>query len=170
MAMSIRTSSPTYGAYFPALKSVRLLTLASPAYLAQHGTPRSPNELRHHECLNYSELLSPTVWTYPSADQLHPSVPVQGRIMANNGTALMQAAAQGMGITRQPDFIAEAFLERGDVVSILTEFEPPPMGIFAVLPSNRYISHRVRVLMDFLSQALQTSQACGNAHNRFISP
>ena len=79
--------------------------------------------------------------------------------MANNGTALMQAAAQGMGITRQPDFIAEAFLERGDVVSILTEFEPPPMGIFAVLPSNRYIPHRVRVLMDFLSQALQTSQA-----------
>jgi DNA-binding transcriptional LysR family regulator len=85
--------------------------------------------------------------------------PVHGRIMANNGTALMQAAAQGMGITRQPDFIAEAFLERGDVVSILTEFEPPPMGIFAVLPSNRYIPHRVRVLMDFLSQALQTSQA-----------
>jgi DNA-binding transcriptional LysR family regulator len=160
MDLSIRiTGTAASGDIMRQLGTCRLLTLASPAYLAQHGTPRSPNELRHHECLNYSELLSPTVWTYPSADQLHPSVPVHGRIMANNGTALMQAAAQGMGITRQPDFIAEAFLERGDVVSILTEFEPPPMGIFAVLPSNRYIPHRVRVLMDFLSQALQTSQA-----------
>jgi DNA-binding transcriptional LysR family regulator len=171
MDLSIRiTGTAASGDIMRQLGTCRLLTLASPAYLAQHGAPRSPDELRHHECLNYSELLSPTVWTYPVTGQMQPSVPVHGRIMANNGTALMLAAAQGMGITRQPDFIAEGFLERGEVVPILSDFEPPPMGIFAVLPSNRYIPHRVRVLMDFLSLALQSNQASVDASKSVTSP
>ena len=75
--------------------------------------------------------------------------------MANNGTALMQAAARGLGVTRQPDFIAAPFLARGEVVKLLADFDAEPLGIYAVLPSNRYIPHRVKVLMEFLAQALQ---------------
>jgi DNA-binding transcriptional LysR family regulator len=136
------------------LGTCRILTLASPAYLALHGTPRSPVELRHHACLAYSVDLSPSIWTYPVAGR-EERVPVHSRITANNGTALVQAAARGLGITRQPDFIAEPFLARGEVVPVLTAFESVPLGIFAVLPSNRYIPHRVKVLMDDLAQALQ---------------
>jgi DNA-binding transcriptional LysR family regulator len=80
---------------------------------------------------------------------------VRGRIRANNGLALTQAAAQGMGITRQPDFIAEPFLARGEVVELLQDFAPPPLGIYAVLPSNRYIPHRVNVLIEHLAKALR---------------
>jgi DNA-binding transcriptional LysR family regulator len=79
---------------------------------------------------------------------------VRGRIQANNGLALVQAAAQGMGITLQPDFMAEPFLQKGEVVEILRDFEPPPLGIYAVLPSNRYIPHRVNVLIEHLSDFL----------------
>jgi DNA-binding transcriptional LysR family regulator len=46
-------------------------------------------------------------------------------------------------------------LARGEVVKLLSEFDVEPLGIYAVLPSNRYIPHRVKVLMDFLAQALQ---------------
>jgi len=136
------------------LGTCRLMTLASPAYLDVHGAPRSPDALRHHECLAYSVDLSPSSWVYPAGGR-EVRVPVRSRIMANNGTALMQAAARGLGVTRQPDFIAAPFLARGEVVKLLSEFDAEPLGIYAVLPSNRYIPHRVKVLMDFLAQALQ---------------
>jgi len=50
--------------------------------------------------------------------------------------------------------LAAPFLQSGQVVEILADFAPPPLGIYAVLPSNRYIPHRVAVLMDFLAKAL----------------
>jgi DNA-binding transcriptional LysR family regulator len=76
------------------------------------------------------------------------------RLQANNGDALMQAAAQGLGITMQPDFIVDDYLANGAVEAILEGFAPPPLGIHAMLPSNRYLPHRVRVLIDFLATRL----------------
>ncbi|MFM6992065.1 MAG: LysR substrate-binding domain-containing protein, partial [Rhodoferax sp.] len=83
---------------------------------------------------------------------------VCGRWTANNGVALMQAAAQGMGISLQPDFLAQPFLQRSEVVEILHDFESPALGIYAVLPSNRYIPHRVAVLMDYLAGVLSDAE------------
>jgi DNA-binding transcriptional LysR family regulator len=152
--LSIRiTAQLASGDILRKLGSCQLLTLAAPAYLHLHGTPRTPDELRHHACLAYSVDLSPGAWVYPVQGR-DERVPVRSRIMANNGTALMQAAARGLGITRQPDFIAQPFLARGEVVPVLAAFDAAPLGIYAVLPSNRYIPHRVKVLMDFLAQAV----------------
>ncbi len=139
------------------LGECRLLTLASPGYIAQHGQPRRPEELRHHECLIYASDTAISHWTYLSKGQTL-QVPVRGRIVANNGAALTEAAARGMGITRQPDFIAAPFLARGQVQAILQKFENAPLGIYAVLPSNRYIPHRVSVLIEHLARVLGTSK------------
>jgi DNA-binding transcriptional LysR family regulator len=128
----------------------RLLTLASPGYLSEHGEPTHPEQLRHHDCLVYSMTAKSATWPFQMDGQVQV-LPVRGRIQANNGLALVQAAAQGMGITVQPDFIAEPFLQRHEVVEILQPFQAPPLGIYAVLPSNRYIPHRVNVLMDHLA-------------------
>ena len=136
----------------------RLLTLASPGYLSEHGAPSHPEQLRHHECLVYSMNMNTATWPYrvagsvgDPADLQVQSFAVRGRMRANNGLALVQAAAQGMGIALQPDFIAEPFLQRHEVVEILQPFEAPPLGIYAVLPSNRYIPHRVNVLIEHLA-------------------
>lgn len=135
------------------LGECRLLTLASPAYLREHGEPRHPNDLRHHECLIYASDSTTNTWPY--RESKNPlQVAVRGRIVANNGIALAEAAARGMGIARQPDFIAAPYLERKKVRSILENFESEPLGIYAVLPSNRYVPHRVRVLMDYLVERL----------------
>lgn len=138
------------------LGSCRLLTLASPAYLSEHGALGHPEQLRHHECLIYGQTSKAATWPYLVDAQLQ-HVPVRGRIQANNGLALVQAAAQGMGITVQPDFIAEPFLQRQEVLEILQNFEAPPLGIYAVLPSNRYIPHRVNVLIEHLAAFLHTA-------------
>jgi DNA-binding transcriptional LysR family regulator len=136
------------------LGQCQLLTLASPEYLAQHGEPRHPSDLRHHECLIYASDNATTQWAYREGTQ-GLQVPVRGRIVANNGSALTEAAARGMGITRQPDFIAAPYLAQARVKAVLQDFEIAPLGIYAVLPSNRYIPHRVSVLIEHLAQTLQ---------------
>jgi DNA-binding transcriptional LysR family regulator len=130
-----------------------LRTVASPAYLAKHGTPTHPQELLHHECLLYASTSS-AQWAFSINGEVK-AVAVRGRLIANNGLALLAANAAGMGISVQPDFLAEPFLVRQEVVEILAGFAPPPLGIYAVLPSNRYIPHRVAVLIDYLAHALR---------------
>ena len=135
------------------LGTSRLLTVASPQYLAQHSRPMHPRDLANHACLVYSQEFQSTTWTYGfKTTETH--VTVRPRLAANNGDALLQAAAQGLGITRPPDFIAQPFLDNGSVVQVLKDFEPEPLGIYAVLPSNRYVPHRISVLIDFLAKAL----------------
>jgi DNA-binding transcriptional LysR family regulator len=131
----------------------QLLTVASPTYLAQHSRPAHPRDLAHHACLVYSQDFQSTTWTY-GTKKGPVSVPIRPRLAANNGEALLQAAAQGLGVTRPPDFMAQPYLDNGSVVPVLSDFAPEPLGIYAVLPSNRYIPHRVSVLINFLATTL----------------
>ena len=134
----------------------RLIAVASPDYLAQHGRPAHPSELSAHICLGYSAKANHRPLAF-MIDGTMQNVHVPFRLQANNGDALTEAAAQGLGITVQPDFIVDDYLARGVVVPVLEAFEAPPLGIHAVLPSNRYLPHRVRVLIDFLAAELGRS-------------
>ena len=127
--------------------------IASPNYLARYGRPKHPSELAHHECLGYTTSGNQQLWQFEIDGNL-AGFPIRARINANNGEALTEAAAQGLGITCQPDFIFEDYLANGRVEEILTDFSLPELGIYAMLPSNRQIPHRVRVLIDFLAGQL----------------
>jgi len=135
--------------------SIRLYAVASPDYLARHGRPRHPAELIHHECLGYAVSGNAQQWQFTFDGQLQ-AFPVRSRIQANNGDVLVEAAARGMGITLQPDFIVEAALATGLVEPVLEDFPRPELGIHALLPGNRHVPHRVRVLMDFLAAGLSS--------------
>jgi DNA-binding transcriptional LysR family regulator len=136
------------------LGTCRLCVVASPEYLARHGRPAHPAELKHHECLNYTGVPNNSTWLFQVEGRPAP-VAVRSRLSANNGDALMAAAAAGMGIALQPDFIVAPFLAAGTVEAILESFAPPPLGIHVLLPSNRYLPYRVRVFIDFLAARLQ---------------
>ncbi len=114
--------------------------------------------MRQHECLIYARESGVSTWTYREGEQ-PLQVPVRGRIVANNGVALTEAAARGMGLAQQPDFIAAPFLDSGHVQRVLRRYEPAPLGIYAVLPSNRYIPHRVSVLIEHLARVLGPKRA-----------
>lgn len=131
----------------------RMRVLASPDYLSRHGQPAHPAELAHHVCLGYTNAGAATTWQFVVDGQLE-SFPIRSRINANNGDVLTEAAAQGLGIACQPDFIAGSFIAAGRVVEILVDYPGPELGIYAMLPSNRHIPYRVRVLMDFLAARL----------------
>lgn len=130
--------------------SITMQTLASPEYLARYGKPLHPAELAQHECLAYNSPGTSSSWVY-RVDGQWKNFTVPARISAGNGEALTEAAAHGLGITVQPDFIAEPYLAAGRVVRLLEAFDLPELGLYAILPGNRQIPHRVRVLMDFLA-------------------
>ena len=134
--------------------AIQMYAIAAPAYLAEHGPPRHPSELAHHECLSYITVGSQQSWTF-EIDGIATAFPIRARLHANNGEALTAACAQGMGIALQPDFIAADALAAGEVVPILQDFRVPALGIYAMLPSNRQVPYRVRVLMDFLAERLR---------------
>lgn len=131
----------------------RMRVLALPDYLSRHGQPAHPAELAHHVCLGYTNAGAATTWQFVVDGQLE-NFPIRSRINANNGDVLTEAAAQGLGIACQPDFIAGSFIAAGRVVEILVDYPGPELGIYAMLPSNRHIPYRVRVLMDFLAARL----------------
>lgn len=133
--------------------SARMQVVAAPKYLARHGRPQHPSELAHHECLGYTSAGTALAWPFMINGQTE-SIAVRSRINANNGDVLTEAAAQGLGITCQPDFIVDSYLAAGRVEEILASFPMPELGIYAMLPSNRHVPYRVRALMDYLAQSL----------------
>lgn len=133
------------------LSSSRMVVIASPDYLDRHGEPTHPAELAGHECLNYT--LSGSAWQF-LVDGQSRSFAVHGRLQANNGDVLLAATTMGMGITCQPTFIAAEALAAGSVRQILGDFPMPELGIYAMLPGNRHVPHRVRMLIDFLASRL----------------
>jgi DNA-binding transcriptional LysR family regulator len=139
------------------LGSCRLFTVASPDYLKQYGRPSHPSELINHECLGYTLTASGMSWGFMVEGHLETFY-IRSRIKANNGDALTEAAARGLGITRQPDFIVDDYLATGQVETILNEFNAAVLGIYAILSSNRYVPHRVRVLLDFLANRLSENK------------
>ena len=139
------------------LGSCRLFTVASPDYLKQYGRPSHPSELINYECLGYTLTASGMSWGFMVEGHLETFY-IRSRIKANNGDALTEAAARGLGITRQPDFIVDDYLATGQVETILDEFNAAELGIYAILSSNRYVPHRVRVLLDFLANRLSENK------------
>lgn len=127
----------------------KMIICASPAYLARHGEPRTAQELERHNCLTYSYLAREEEWRFPH-DGSDVFVRVDGSIRANNGDMLCVAAAAGVGIVMLPTFIAGEHVRAGRLQRILTDYALPELGVFAVYPSRRHLSLKVRTFIDFL--------------------
>lgn len=131
----------------------RMRVAAAPAYLALHGYPQHPAELSSHACLGYATAgyqQNQQAWQF-EVNGVLKNFPIRSRLNANNGEMLTTAAAQGMGITCQPDFIIDDYLADGRIEEVLKDFSMPELGIYAMLPSTRQVPHRVRVLIEFLA-------------------
>ena len=127
---------------------------AAPEYLKRHGRPRHPRDLVGHECFGYL-LSAHASWPF-IVDGETKWFPVSSKLQANNGDALLLAAVRGLGITQAPTFIAEHAVREGELEILLRKFAMPAMGIYAIFPSNRYVPHRVRVLVDFIAERIGT--------------
>lgn len=123
---------------------------ASPDYWRAHGKPKRPADLARHRCLHYTSGRAAT-WSYRNARGNTGSVRVQSVLQANNGDFLVEAAVRGLGVIRQPRFMMFGALEAGLLEPVLTRFKWLDLTAYVVYPETRYLSGRVRALIDFLA-------------------
>ncbi|HEY9657188.1 MAG TPA: substrate binding domain-containing protein, partial [Allocoleopsis sp.] len=133
------------------LTSARRVLCAAPSYLAAHGTPTHPDQLRQHSCLHYGQLAVEDQWVLvgPEGEQ---TISVTGVLCSNNGEVLRDAAVRGLGITLLPIFIVGTELQQGTLQTVLPDYHPPELAIVAIYPVNRHLSTKVRLLVDFLQE------------------
>jgi DNA-binding transcriptional LysR family regulator len=129
--------------------------VASPDYLARSGTPRAPEDLHRHNCLNFNFRRVEPIWPF-RRDGQDFSLKVKGTIEANNGETLGELAAQGVGITRVGSFSVVGEIENGRLVPLLEAYNPGDIEhIHAVFVGGGNIPARVRVFVDFLVDNLR---------------
>ncbi len=124
------------------------LVVASPAYLAAHGTPQRPEDLIEHDCLLHTSSRGGT-WRFTGEDG-PMEVPVRGRLSVNVLGAAHRAALAGAGIAMMPDLEIGEDIRAGRLVQLLEAFQPPRMPLYLATLSRRFQPPRVRVVMDFL--------------------
>lgn len=137
------------------LGETRRVIVASPAYLARHGTPRRPEDLHSHNCLNFNFRRAEPIWPF-RADGRDFALCVKGNIEANNGETLGQLAANGVGIARVGAFSVAGEIADGRLVPILEVYNPGDIElIHAVFVGGANTPARVRVFVDFLAERLR---------------
>ncbi|WP_105169870.1 LysR family transcriptional regulator [Pseudoalteromonas sp. T1lg23B] len=130
---------------------IRLVMCASPDYLAKHGEPKHPEQLKEGHYLRYSYMdyslnNSPLINTLKQRSQRDDS-----GLVINNGEILAEAAIAGQGYVLQPTFIVSKALQQGKLKMILSDYEPAPTALYALYPHRKLMSNKLRVFIDFLS-------------------
>jgi DNA-binding transcriptional LysR family regulator len=131
----------------------RRIVVASPEYWKRRGKPEHPDDLKDHDILLYSYLAEPGVWSFKGPEG-PITVNVDGRLRANNGDVLLEAAKEGLGVDLVPTFFCCDELMDGSLEPALLEYEDDPIFIYAVYPHRRHVATRVRVFVDFLADRL----------------
>lgn len=135
------------------IASIERVYCASPSYLAARGTPLEPEALREHDCLPYGHSRQ-VQWQFKGQGKALQAIAVSGRMRANNGELLRDAAIAGMGVTYLPAFIVEQALADGRLVKLLEAWTPPPLQLSAVYPQHRQIARPVQAFVEFLRERL----------------
>ncbi|GFZ91727.1 LysR family transcriptional regulator [Dyella caseinilytica] len=141
--------------------SYRIMLYASPAYLQRHGTPQHPRELERHSCLQFR---------YPSKGKLQkwvmrndpgenePNLPVS--LVCNNIEAMLMACTNGLGIGYMPTFLTREAVAEGSLLPVLESYMLQQGPFWVLWPSNRQISPKLRVFVDFICEHLFREEKC----------
>jgi len=131
------------------IAETRLCTYASPAYLAVYGRPEYIEELNAHRCLHYMDTPHRDYWIFRIGND-DTKIKTNWHFASNNGRALCQAAALGMGITQAPEFSVANYLAQGKLVEVLQAFRIPSLAIYAIYLQRRFLPAKLTTFVDFL--------------------
>ena len=124
--------------------------VASPEYLAEHGTPNTIDDLAKHHLLHYSNLSTGNTWNITAPSGEERQVRAVGRLTVNNGGSLLRAAESGLGIARIPCFIIDDAIAKGRVVPVLESLPENRLSINAIYPPGKFVQPILRAFIDFL--------------------
>lgn len=132
---------------------VRLIAVASPAYLARHAPPRSPQDLVAHACINLRLATRGSLYAWEFEKDGRPlRVRVDGQLTFNTIRPMVAAALDGFGIAFVPAESALRHLESGDLIQILEEWCQPFPGFHLYYPNRRQNSPAFQIIVDMLRE------------------
>lgn len=133
------------------------INCAAPAYLARHGTPRSPDELPDHVAVGYfsSRTGRELDWEYADMDsgELH-AVKMRSVVSVNSSQAYLACCLAGLGLIQVPRDGLGPLLADGSLVEVLPEWNAEPLPVSVVFPTGRHLAPRVRIFVDWLAETL----------------
>lgn len=140
------------------IASVPRVLVASPSYLAERGIPRTPEDLRFHDALLHEQRFSGknTLRLYKAGAER--VVMLRGRVQVDAAPGILAAALAGLGIANVTTLMAANELREGRLVQLLPDYEIEPLKAFAIFPSGRKPSAKVRALVTHLVAVLQDGE------------
>jgi DNA-binding transcriptional LysR family regulator len=140
------------------LSPTQRIICASPAYLARHGVPQVPTDLSKHDCLVFSAPTYRNTWILGKSGEDFP-IEVNGKIRSDKGLVLLEAALAGMGLFTAHEWMVRRHLQEARLMRVLSDYTVNPTSgdadLYAVFPSNRGMSKKVRAFLDFLIELFQ---------------
>lgn len=140
---------------FRRLATTRIVLAASPAYLARYGEPRRIEELASHRVIAYSYRSEGDAWRFETPEGPR-DVQTRPCMRTNNGDTCRAIALADQGIVLQPDFLIHEDLRQGRLVEVLPDCRAADIGIYIVYPSRKYLSVKVRALIDYLAASFES--------------
>lgn len=133
------------------------VVVASPKYLAKFGIPLKPEDLVQHRCFHYRLPHSGKLekWALQGMNPAH--IPVS--MVCNNIDTRLYFSLEGQGISYLPSFVITDYLQNGQLVSLVENYNSSKIAFYLLWPSTRYLAPRARAFIDFFSQNMVNSKA-----------
>jgi DNA-binding transcriptional LysR family regulator len=151
VAIRTREFEPDSNITIRRLAETRRILAASPSYLAEHGAPKTPEDLQHHKTLIYTYANKPNDLRFQREGKT-TTVTVKGLLESNDGQVLRIAALDGLGILVQPTYIVYDDIVAGRLVPVLDAWDLPRLTINLAYPSRKHLSAKVRTFIDFVAE------------------
>ena len=157
--VAVRLGTPKDGSLVavPVGSAGRILC-ASPAYLAQRGTPRTVDDLAGHDCIVLESLGSAGRWDFAHGWLAYDG-PVRSRLSVHTAEASLDAVLQGLGIGHLLSYQAKAALADGRLQPVLDQLQPPPDPVNLLYAPRRPLPLKIRAFIDFAAPRLRTALA-----------
>jgi len=135
------------------LRPYRLVLCAAPAYLVRHPAPATPMDLTSHVCLGFSFGVLRTHWDLDGPGG-RVAVPIDGRIMMDDGEALLSAALDGVGVLLQSSEMVEPLIAAGKLIRLLPAYEAPTRPFHLLYAPDRRPTPKLRSFVDWVIERL----------------
>ncbi len=142
-----------------------LINVASPAYLKQHGMPKTPEDLNAHMAVNYASPFSGRVedWEWMQDGTLR-TLPMHGRVSVNSAEAYIACCLAGLGIIQIPVYDIRHHLEASELIEVMPDYRAEPMAMTLLYPHRQHLSRRLQVFADWLEHLLKREVLRLNTH------
>ena len=134
--------------------TVRRVVCASPGYLKRKGTPKTPEDLKEHDCITFENTLSSQSWAF-NIGKMEKSFPIHSRLVVSTAEAAADAAAGGIGLTRMLDYQVAAQLRAGKLKLVLESYRAPPKPVHLIYEAGRHLPLKIRTFLDYAGPRLK---------------